>query len=209
MLQQINFYPLLPKPAKYQLTPLLSIRLLLSFVGLLMLIYFFNCIIYFWQKQKLADLQQTQDLAQQQLTQLTKRYEDNDQNKPLSWQNQQLIAELNDKQNRLVQLKQTAPAVEQGYASYLLSFAKTVTPGMWLTQIHITANNQQVDLIGSATNSAAIMQFIKNLGQESVFNNKAFNVLHLQNSTENNSILNFTLSTKSQGQTSNADGKTS
>ena len=129
------------------------------------------------------------------------------QARPLSWQNQQLAAELQTRQHILQQVKQTVPTGYQGYAKYLLSFAATIAPGTWLTGIHIKEFDRQIDLTGSAASSTAIMQFIQNMSKNPAFDNKTFNVLRLENSAENSQIINFTLSTNARVQ-NDADGKT-
>lgn len=207
MIQQINFYPLLPTKSKYSLTPALGIRVCVGFIILLMVVYLLNLLIYFWQNNKLSDLAQTQQLAQQQLSELNEHYSDAASPKPLSWQNQQLAAELSAKQMSLVKLKQRGEPNEQGYSGYLLAFAKTIVPNVWLTNIHIINTTQQIALTGNALDSTSIMQFIQSMSREMLFNNKAFNVLRLENSTTDSNVINFTLSTKAREQNDTAARK--
>ena len=202
MMQQINLYPLLPKSPRYKITPRHSVHICAGFLGLLILLYLLNLAGYCWQQYHLASLEHQQRSAQQQLNTLEAQFAAL-QNKPLSWQNEQLAAELSAKQAILAKISQTSPTGYQGYAKYLTGLAVTIVPDVWLTAIHIKTDKQQIELTGSSTNSTAIMQFIQNLSKNVMFNNKTFNVLHLENSTENAQIINFTLSTVVREQNAN------
>lgn len=207
MMQQVNFYSLLPKPAKYQLTPTLAIQAVAGFAILLVVFYLFNLLIYFWQTHTLTQLQKQQKQMQQQLIEVTKDYELNSKTKPILWQNQQLSAEIKVKQATLEKLQQMAPMGPTGYTSYLLAFANAIVPGVWLTDIYIDHKNQIIELSGKANANAAIMQFIQNLDKETILNGRTFSAFHLENVANHTGQINFKLNNKLQAQNGSTTGK--
>lgn len=189
-MQQINFYTHLAKPPKYNLTLATFKKAGIIFSILLIAFYFIGQLYTYWQQHTLTQLNFQQKAAEIQLNTLTKRYL-HSPIKPLRFQNQALIAEIQAKQTFLKNNN-----IKAGYALFLAAFAKAINSGVWLTRIQIEQDSQQIILTGSALNSADVLQFMQNLTNQYLFKDMKFKLAYLKNSDPKTSNINFILSTK-------------
>lgn len=82
----------------------------------------------------------------------------------------------------------------------MTGFAQDITSGVWLKRIIINNGDSQITLLGSATTTAAIMQFLQNISQDPIFDNRAFKIFQLKNVSRTNNRVDFILSTESDTQ---------
>lgn len=105
--------------------------------------------------------------------------------------NQTLIAELQTLEEKhqvqmqiLEAMKQGRPSQEKGLASYMLGLARQSTDGLWLTGFSIDQTHHTVSLKGRSMDAAVLPDYMRKLGQETVFAGQTFGGLRIQQPTE-------------------------
>ena len=105
--------------------------------------------------------------------------------------NQTLIAELQTLEEKhqvqmqiLQAMQQGRPSQDKGLASYMLGLARQSADGLWLTGFSIDQTHHTVSLKGRSMDAAVLPDYMRKLGQESVFAGQTFGGLRIQQPTE-------------------------
>jgi len=83
----------------------------------------------------------------------------------------------------------------QGFSRYFSALARQSIADVWLSGIHINADQQSIVLKGSTFYPGKTPVFLQNLQNEAVFKGKSFAKLEMIQAEKNNSQINFTIST--------------
>jgi len=189
MLQQINFYNLLPKKSGFQLSRQWVLSIYSVFVLLLIFIYG----VELRQKQHLLPqytlLHNQMSVLQQQLLSLTQQYPVSD---AIILKN--TVHELQQKllsKSKMLNLLTS----KINFSAYLLGFAAVNVQGIWLTEIVFNNAEQKIDLKGFALQSELIEKLLDQLSKETAFSTVKFEV---QNITENPRPPSFEISARAE-----------
>lgn len=105
--------------------------------------------------------------------------------------NQTLIAELQTLEEKhqvqmqiLQAMQQGRPSQDKGLASYMLGLARQSADGLWLTGFSIDQTHHTVSLKGRSMDAAVLPDYMRKLGQESVFAGQTFGGLRIQQPME-------------------------
>lgn len=116
--------------------------------------------------------------------------------------NSLLVAEVSRSQNRLNSLTQIAQLLTakesdqiQGFSKYFHALASQPSNDVWLEEIDINSNDQDISLKGSTFKPEQIALFLQQLQEQPVFHGKTFAKLAIEKSESRPSQVNFTLST--------------
>lgn len=189
MLQQINFYNLLPKKSGFQLTR----QMMLSTYSVFLLLLIFIYGVELRQKQHLLSqynkLNSQAQVLQQQLFSLTQQYPIND---ALVLKN--TVHELQQKlasKGKILNLLSS----KINFTAYLLGLAAVNVPGVWLTEIVFDNPEQKIQLKGFALQSGLVEELLAQLSKETAFSTVKFEV---QNITENLQPPSFEISARAE-----------
>jgi hypothetical protein len=83
----------------------------------------------------------------------------------------------------------------QGFSRYFSALARQSIADVWLSGIHINADQQNLVLKGSTFYPGKTPLFLQNLQNEAVFKGKSFAKLEMMQAEKNDSQINFTIST--------------
>lgn len=115
--------------------------------------------------------------------------------------NQRIHSEINEWEKKLngllkikTLLKQQQSTETSGFSEYFQALARQPVSELWLT--HIAIEKQSADLIlgGAALKSSSIPVLLQNLQRENVFRQHAFENLTINQSPENEELINFIVS---------------
>lgn len=174
MLQQINLYNALPKPAPIILSIPRMKKICFIFIGFLFLMSIYQELRNLWFQHELTQVQTQQKEATNQLVQ-AKTYaaqilNENQQLKQVLLSNTEL-------------LKKSQGRNEQ-HGIYVLTFtelAKNIIPGIWLTNIKIAQTNKQIILTGNTVTIDALITYIQKINEDPMFFGSQFKILKLSN----------------------------
>ena len=82
-----------------------------------------------------------------------------------------------------------------GFSRYFSALARQSITDVWLSGIHINAEQQTLVLKGSTFYPGKIPLFLQNLQNETVFNGKSFAKLAMMQAEKNDTQINFTINT--------------
>ncbi len=183
-MQQINLYSYLPKTIRSVITLKVLTALYGIFFAVLMLNYFIGCLMKNHETTQTNTAKQVLNFERNHLIDLSLKYPSSS------------ITPL------LFQSNQTA-ACQVKFSAYLEAFAESIVPGVWLTEIHISANGKEIDLKGHALKAAFAQQFVEHLKKQPIFLSLDFELQELTQFSELmseqntvNHYVNFDLSTK-------------
>lgn len=138
-------------------------------VGAVMLVLVIIAAWSAWQRGSAArQLEELQALLQAQ-TELAEQVERDAAGRATD---QELVAEMNDREQRLTQsrdlyefMRGTELGNLSGYSEHLKDLSRASFAGLWLTEIRIEGDAEQVYLGGSAEQAAMLPDFVSRLGQ--------------------------------------------
>lgn len=177
MQQEINLYALLPKEtvSYFQLKNILVWYAV--FVSFLLLL---DCVLEFQKihlKKQSALLSLDIQTKQQQLNSLTQQYPVSN---PVELDKQLKKLEA-DYQQTTATIDLLSPYAH--FSSYLLGLAKTAVPGVWLTEMSFSRNDNIISLKGYTVNPAMLEQFYTALTKEPAFAGMLFELKGIQETT--------------------------
>lgn len=189
MLQQINFYNLLPKKSGFQLTRQWVLSTYSVFLLLLILIYG----IELRQKQHLlpqyTSLSNQMNVLQHQLLSLTQKYPVSDA--------ATLKNSVHDLQQKLASKDKMLNLLTSkiNFSAYMLGLAAVNVQGVWLTEFVFNNPERIIDLKGLALQSKLVEELLTQLSKEATFSTIKFEV---QNITENAKPPSFEVSARTE-----------
>jgi hypothetical protein len=191
MLQQINLYNVLPRPAK----PWVTKKMLFIFYSLFLIILFLKWGNLLWEKHQLVKEYEKENVlladAQKQFKHLIAQYPTVDTTN-IKNIGESLHAELINELKILSMLAKSSV-----FAAYMQGLAQTSTDGIWLTEISFSANEPRVALKGNAVRPQLVQAFLEQLIQQPVFANIPFKITELTQITlDKNTVFTFDISTQ-------------
>lgn len=153
-----------------------------------------------WQVKGLdlerSNLVDQRDDVTKRVEQLSQKYPPKKQSKLLEQEIARLTAER-DQSRRLIDILAGRTLGDtKGFGDHLEALARRHVRGTWLTEVTIGEGGQTVDLLGTALSPDLVPVYIQRLSDESVFRGLAFNMMTLQQASEEPSRVDFTLRTK-------------
>ncbi len=167
MQQRIDFFRLLPADPSRPAT--LTHKRMAGIYGFFLICLALLSCLDLWQQyilQKQTNIiNGERTVAQQRLATLMAEYPNLD--------TAQAMAALQTAQQKQSALA-TAMAVGANLSDILKGFSTAVVPGVWLTEVHFTRNDNHIDVDGRATDPIAVRQFMAALARQPVFTGVAF-----------------------------------
>lgn len=146
-----------------------------------------------FERSKLAD---QRDATTRKVEQLSQKYPPKKKSKLLEQEVARLTTER-DQSRRLIDILAGRTLGDtKGFGDHLEALARRHVRGTWLTEVTIGEGGQAVDLLGTALSPDLVPVYIQRLSDESVFRGLAFNMMTLQQASEDPSRVDFTLRTK-------------
>ena len=197
-MQEINFYNVLPKPLYYDIRSQRARMILVNWAGLLALFFILQCLYGLFERSHLFYLSYKEKSMTQQIQALL-------QTSPKIQLYDQLTRTIRDDSEKINYQSAFIQEILKYYASkaqfypsrYFKELAAVATPQVWLTQINLLNQGQQISLEGMALSASRMMQFVLLLEKESQFRDKLFKQVTASD-TRNHMGLTFTLNTLSQ-----------
>ncbi|MES2218511.1 MAG: PilN domain-containing protein [Pseudomonadota bacterium] len=159
-MQQINLFKFVKLPIKSVIDGKLLLSLYGIFFGFLMLVF----LISIFQNHRLrvaeTNLKDSVEAKRKELVSLATLY-------PTSIPTQILDA------TRL-------PLCNIKFSNYLASFSQAYVSGIWLTNISISKNGEEISLKGHALRALEVHQFLLQLKQQNLFANLSFDILQMK-----------------------------
>lgn len=195
MIQQVNLYQDILN--KNQSKPVINNHIY-GLVLVLLLFLGFSLYLQIDQNNTKESIQKAQQQlrdAEIEVQQLRSQYP-SQQTDPL------ITQEISRLQNILTSLSQVVYLLSdnesdqtQGFSKYFSALAKQSISDVWLTDININAEQNNLSLQGSTFKSEKIPLFLQKLHQESVFNGRTFATLTVSQTKEMPKQLDFYVST--------------
>lgn len=167
MIQQVNLLYSIPKKEIQQYPPSTLFKLLLALIILLLVAYG----LFFWRdlylQKKLIKAQATQ----KHITEIISNFVSTkpEKKKKLLEETAILKKKLSEKNKLLDVVRQQHHINLTGFSNYLNTFAETITPGVWLTEIEIENGGRDIILTGQTLNSDDVIAFIRALNNNPLF----------------------------------------
>jgi len=205
VIQQVNLYHHFAK--QKQAAPVFH-QYLYGLIFATLLLIGFSLYLWVSLKSNQTDLQ----LAKQNLQNVEKQINLLQQQYPKQTIDSRITQEIAEQQKILSSLSQVIHLLNdkdsdqsQGFSRYFSALARQSIADVWLSNIHINAGTQSLLLKGSTFYSGKVPVFLKNLQLEATFQGKSFENLIMLQAEKNLSQLNFTISTVSISEESEAE----
>ncbi len=186
---KINFLSRLSKPSLYAMTAQRACYFLMGWIALLIAISIIQCLYVTLQKCRLSYLEHQEKSTTSQFQALI-------QSSPKLQEITKLNSAIRMYSERMQMLSMNYPRITFSPSSCLKALANRATPGMWLTQIHLQHQGQQISLQGLTLSASQLMKFSAWLQTEKTFGSKPFN--RVSTDSKENQTLAFTLTTQDQ-----------
>lgn len=197
MQQQINLYLALPKQPKFSFTPIFVLQIAAWFIVLLLMFSVLEEIYIVMQDARLDYYTLKANAANSALAAATKRYDVAAKNLKLKNENQQLTVQITEKKQLLHIIGNVSSSAQYtGFSKLLTAVASAITPDVWLKRIEIKQGGQQITLTGTAAASTHVIEFLKRLSTQPAFADRAFKILRLGDTKDQQGQVDFTLSTQ-------------
>lgn len=188
--QEINlFKPLAAAPPpKTFLSTKLFVFCNAVIVGMFVLIYIFSSLnVYHLRSQKNKLVAQADEL-QKKFYDIKKKYPPIFFSENVTESINQLKQKLESRAKILDTLSKNIP-----FSKHLIALSKIIVPNVWLTDISITSNGNEITLKGKSIRMDNLQAFLGNVLRDKLFAEYALNVKNIENSskTDANGILNF------------------
>ena len=193
MRQQINLYQdvLIDKPEPFQ-SRHVGIFLLLLVVGLAIVGYLSYQGAHAVQ-QKANQLRQQQQVLSQQVSELEEKYPPRKPNQLLQERVTRLEREVTGLQVALDYFKKQDMGSNETILASLEGLARYPQKGLWLRKVMFLQGGDELRLAGSALKPEQIPEYLKLLGEKSIFGGQVFSRLSLNRLEEQGEIINFEL----------------
>lgn len=143
--------------------------------------------------QKISSLEQDQQDLQQQLAALEAQYPE-ETKLLLEQQGQRIQGEIVSKGEMLKIMQQELDEIPN-FSEPLEALARTITAGVWLTQIEIDHENNSYRFTGRAFEVDQVLSFIANLGKDPYFSTVNFKVFEVLQGKGEEGYISFILAT--------------
>ncbi len=143
-----------------------------------------------------STLDDQRDAITKTVEQLSQKYPAKKKSKLLEQEITRLTAER-DQSRRLIDILAGRTLGDtKGFGDHLEALARRHVSGTWLTEVTIGEGGEVVDLLGTALSPDLVPLYIQRLSDESIFHGLAFNMMTLEQASEDPSQVDFTLRTK-------------
>jgi len=199
MRQQINLYQdiLIDKPEPFQ-SRQVGTFLLLLVIGLAIVGYMSYQRAYIAQ-QKATKLRQQQQVLNQQVSELEEKYPPRQPNQLLQERVTRLEQEVTGLQTALDYFKKQDLGSNETILTSLEGLARHPQKGLWLRKVTFLQRGSDVRLAGSALKPELVPEYLKLLGEKSIFGGQVFSRLALNRLEEQGDIINFELDSSRGG----------
>ena len=199
MRQQINLYQdiLIDKPEPFQ-SRQVGTFLLLLVIGLAIVGYMSYQRAYIAQ-QKATKLRQQQQVLNQQVSELEEKYPPRQPNQLLQERVTRLEQEVTGLQTALDYFKKQDLESNETILTSLEGLARHPQKGLWLRKVTFLQRGSDVRLAGSALKPELVPEYLKLLGEKSIFGGQVFSRLALNRLEEQGDIINFELDSSRGG----------
>jgi len=133
---------------------------------------------------EVASRQQQVEQLEQIVEQLTQQAESRQPDPQVEAALERVNETLVRRQRLLAQVENLMSSTTTGFAAPLSALAKQVPSGLWLTGIHLNAQNGDVGLSGRAQAGKLVPAYLEALGEEPAFQGKTFGAFRLERSEE-------------------------
>ncbi len=198
MKQQINLYQIEKQKWIFNITFQYLILVCALFLGILFMITLYEAVHHFSMRDQLTQLQKDQmhkskalqtiagqvpeERTREQLVNEIKRYEDEKQAK-----------------KEILALLETNSLRNKGFSDYMEALSTKTSLGLWFTKLRFQENDNVILLEGSAVKAEYVPTLITDLGGESVFSGKQFELFKISRDEKTEKI-NFVIATKAATQ---------
>jgi Fimbrial assembly protein (PilN) len=198
MKQQINLYPAEEKP---NLVPSFYHIMVTSaaFFAFLMLISIFSMIGRFQDRNDLKKLEIEEADLQQKYAALEQKIPSPKVKEELEKQIKYLEDMRNSSQVVLSIISTLQSDQFRGFSGYLKALSEQTIPGLWLTRFNFQSEGLLVTLEGKAIRPELVPKLIENLGKESIYGGKTFQIFKMALDPKTQQ-LNFILSPEQASQ---------
>jgi cell division protein FtsB len=199
MRQQINLYQdiLIDKPEPFQ-SRQVGTFLLLLVIGLAIVGYMSYQRAHIVQ-QKATKLRQQQQVLNQQVSELEEKYPPRQPNQLLQERVTRLEQEVAGLQTALDYFKKQDLESNETILTSLEGLARHPQKGLWLRKVTFLQRGRDVRLAGSALKPELVPEYLKLLGEKSIFGGQVFSRLSLNRLEEQGDIVNFELDSSRGG----------
>ncbi|MCD6055349.1 MAG: hypothetical protein K0R12_311 [Gammaproteobacteria bacterium] len=191
MLQQINLLNAFAPPPK----PLLPPVKMLQIIGLLIIVLMGIYISAYAAKYKIDKeyraLSATQQLQAAKLADLSSQLPDSEAAKEI----QNDVNKLTEAISNKVELLKIIDRPNKNFADYMQALAENILSGVWLKEIIIDQENQEVALLGRTLNANLVPVFLSEIAREKAFSEVNFKQIKLAKPLDNNFKMAFALRT--------------
>lgn len=193
-MQQVNLYqPILRKQEKVFSAKTLLQGNLLVLAGVLLLAVY--TIVQSGNiQEQLTQVKQEHEQKLKQLKVLSDQYPVKVKDESLPALIEQAKAELNHKQQLLAAVQQLGLDEESGFSSHMAGLSRQYRPELWLHEITLKSG-KQMELIGSSYQAEEVARYLQRLSNEKPFRGTAFQSVTIARDEDDNSFVDFTLST--------------
>jgi Tfp pilus assembly protein PilN len=194
-MQQINFLKTLAKTSR-QISASLIVWIVLTAFAILLLISFIVGVFEFQVDQLLEVSKKTLITSQNEYEKISKAYPLLATDIPLADQVHKLERAYKAKKDELDSLEYLI--IRRGFSEYMLDLAEITPNTLWLNEIHINHQSDNITLSGYSTHPDAVSDFMSRLLSTSAYKNVIFNLFFVK-SIKNHPYVKFSIATKELG----------
>jgi len=193
MRQQIDLYQdvLIDKPEPFQT------RQVCMILGAVVICLILVGIYSYWQtnsiQTQVADLRQKQQLLSEQIVVLAKQYPERKPSILLQEKIKRVELELQGQRKAIDYFSKQDQGSNRVILASLEGLARNPQPGIWLRQIRLLNQGQEVQLAGSALKAELVPEYLHLLGVKNIFGGQVFAQLKLNRLKERAGQVDFEL----------------
>ena len=195
-MQNINLYDRKEIKSHYLIQSQGIMQILLVFLILLLMLGVIEWIQTYNLGHEHATLQQALDEKSNKLLSIVAASPNKQVDEQLEKQINSLITKRDHKIHVLSLLSKQKLGNGQGFSQYFTSLSNQWIENIWLTNISITGNADQLSLIGKTNNPVYVPLLLQKLTEEPIFAGKTFQSFSISDIADDDNYLSFELNSK-------------